>query len=203
MQRPAAAGFPRLAPQNPKSTRRIGFGQGVPPGKRPPRSLWFRRWQSIGARRAPRRNEASATSGVRVMPQHRGKVGRRRAWYAGGAGASEKSQIDCADLFVAECANVLWKKVQRCELLKDEALLAARLFQHDEIELLPVRYLLETATRISIEINHSAYDCVCLALAAGNNCEFVTADQPFARKLHHRRHLIGQRAILLREAVKS
>ncbi len=34
--RPAAAGPPRLAPQNPKSTRRIGFARGVrPPIRRP------------------------------------------------------------------------------------------------------------------------------------------------------------------------
>jgi hypothetical protein len=33
------------------------------------------------------------------------------------------------DEMYAECANILWKKVQRDELLKEEALLAARLLQ--------------------------------------------------------------------------
>jgi hypothetical protein len=61
------------------------------------------------------------------------------------------------ELLVAECANILWKKVQRDELLKQEALLAARLLQGAEIELLPMRSLFETATRMSIEINHPAY----------------------------------------------
>jgi antitoxin FitA len=37
----------------------------------------------------------------------------------------------------AECANILWKKVQQDELLKEEALLAARLVHGAEIELLP------------------------------------------------------------------
>jgi predicted nucleic acid-binding protein len=58
------------------------------------------------------------------------------------------------DLLVPECANVLWKKVQRHELREEEAFLAAQLLQHAEIELLPMRSLLKTATRISIELNH-------------------------------------------------
>jgi predicted nucleic acid-binding protein len=41
------------------------------------------------------------------------------------------------ELLVAECANILWKKVRRGELSKDEAVLAARLLQGAEIELLP------------------------------------------------------------------
>jgi len=40
-------------------------------------------------------------------------------------------------MLVAECANILWKKVQRGELLKEEARLAA--FQGAEIELLRQR----------------------------------------------------------------
>ena len=116
----------------------------------------------------------------------------------------KKGKLIAPDSLVAECANVLWKKVQRSELLEEEAHLAARLLQHAEIELLPMRSLLETATRISIEINHPAYDCMYFALAVGNNCEFVTADEHFARKVHHRRHsALGRRVILLREAVKS
>ena len=46
-----------------------------------------------------------------------------------------------ADLLVAGCANIFWKKVQSRELLKAEALLGARLFQGAEIELLPTRSL--------------------------------------------------------------
>jgi predicted nucleic acid-binding protein len=113
----------------------------------------------------------------------------------------KKGKMIAPDLLVAECANVLWKKVQRHELLKEEAILAARILQHAEIELLPMRSLLETAMRISIEVDHPAYDCVYLALALGNDCEFVTADDHFARKLRRRRHpAIGPKATLLREA---
>ncbi|MGO9685056.1 MAG: type II toxin-antitoxin system VapC family toxin, partial [Beijerinckiaceae bacterium] len=68
----------------------------------------------------------------------------------------QKAKLIAPELLVAECANILWKKVQRNELMHDEALLAARLLQGAEIELLPMRFLLESATQISIEIDHPA-----------------------------------------------
>jgi len=115
----------------------------------------------------------------------------------------QKAKLIAPELLVAECANILWKKVQRGELLKDEALLAARLLQGAEIELLPTRFLLEAATRISIEIDHPAYDCLYLALALERKCQFVTADQRLLRKLHQgRQGTLRDRAISLIEAVK-
>jgi hypothetical protein len=70
------------------------------------------------------------------------------------------------------------KKVQRDELLKEEALLAARLLQGAEIELLPTRSALEAATRLAIDLDHPPYDCLYLdlALAITHHCPFVTAD---------------------------
>jgi predicted nucleic acid-binding protein len=87
------------------------------------------------------------------------------------------------ELIVAECANILWKKVQRGQLSREEALLAARLLQGAEIELKPTRPLLEAATRIAIDLDHPAYDCLYLALAVDNDCQFVTADERLLRKL--------------------
>ena len=115
----------------------------------------------------------------------------------------QRAKLIAPELLVAECANILWKKVQRDELLKEEALLAARLLQRAEIELRPMRSLFETATRISIEINHPAYDCVYLALAGASKCQFVTADHRFLHKLHQGRHrTLRGRAISLIEAVQ-
>ena len=95
----------------------------------------------------------------------------------------QHAKLIAPDLLVPECANILWKKVQRKELARDEALLAARLLQGAEIELLPTRSLLEQAARIAIELDHPAYDCLYLALAMENGCRFVTADERFIRKL--------------------
>jgi len=113
----------------------------------------------------------------------------------------QKAKLIAPDLLVAECANIFWKKVQRGELLKAEALVAARLLQGAEIELLPTRSLFESATRISIEIDHPAYDCLYLALAVEQKCQFATADERFLRKLHQgRQRTLRGRAISLTEA---
>jgi predicted nucleic acid-binding protein len=115
----------------------------------------------------------------------------------------QKAKLIAPELLVAECANILWKKAQRRELSKEEAFLAARLLQAAEIELLPTRYLLEAATRMAIEINHPAYDCVYLTLAIEKKCQFVSADDRFLRKLHQsRQRTLRGRAISLIEAVK-
>ena len=92
---------------------------------------------------------------------------------------------------------------QRGELLKAEALLGARLLQGAEIELLPTRSLLETAMRLSIEINNLAYDCSYLVLAVEKECKFVTPDERFLRKLYKlRQHTLRDRAISLTDAAK-
>lgn len=93
------------------------------------------------------------------------------------------AKLIAPDLLVPECANILWKKVQRKELSKEEALLAARLLQGAEIELVPTRALMEAAARQAIELNHPAYDCIYLALAVENECRFVTADERLVTKI--------------------
>jgi predicted nucleic acid-binding protein len=39
----------------------------------------------------------------------------------------KRARLIAPDLLISECANILWKKVRRRELSKDEAILAARL----------------------------------------------------------------------------
>lgn len=111
------------------------------------------------------------------------------------------AKLIAPDLLAAECANIFWKKVQRAELSGDEALLAARLLQAAGIEFVPSHTLLEAATQIAIDLNHPAYDCLYIALAAARECRFVTADERLLRKLTegHRRELRDQ-VIALREA---
>ena len=104
------------------------------------------------------------------------------------------------ELLVAECANILWKKVQRGELLRDEALFAARLLERVDIEILPTRALLSAAARIAMELGHPAYDCLYLALAIDNDCRFVTADQRFLARLGQGPEIFRGKALSLTEA---
>jgi predicted nucleic acid-binding protein len=116
----------------------------------------------------------------------------------------QRAKLIAPELLVAECANILWKKVQRDELSKEEALLAARLLQGAEIELLPTRSSLEAATRLAIELDHPAYDCLYLALAIERDCLFVTADERFLRKLGQvRQRALRGKAISLAQAARQ
>jgi predicted nucleic acid-binding protein len=114
-----------------------------------------------------------------------------------------KARLIAPDLLVAEYANILWKKVQRAELSSEEALVAARLLQGAEIELIPMLPLLAVTTSLAIALDHPAYDCVYLALAAETDCRLVTADERLLRKLaQSRQPNLRARAISLVEAAK-
>jgi predicted nucleic acid-binding protein len=117
----------------------------------------------------------------------------------------QNARLLAPDLLVAECANILWKKVRRNELSEEHAHLAARLLQGAEIELLPTRSLLETAIRMAIDLDHPAYDCLYIVLAMANDCRFVTADESLLRKLRQggRKSPYRDRAASLTEAVGS
>ncbi len=87
------------------------------------------------------------------------------------------------DLLIPECANILWKKVRRQEISQEEALLAARLLERAEVDLVPMRRLLEPATRLAIVLDHPVYECIYLSLAQSTGCSFVTADTRFCAKV--------------------
>lgn len=91
--------------------------------------------------------------------------------------------LSAPDLLIAECANILWKKVRRGELSREEAMTAARLLQRSDVDLLPMRALMDDALRLAIVVDHPAYDCLYLQLAIANGWPFVTADDSLHRKL--------------------
>ena len=95
----------------------------------------------------------------------------------------ESRSLLSPDLLIAECANILWKKVWRRELTTDEAIIAARTLQQADIDILPTRHLMDAATRLAIDLNHAAYDCIYLALAMEHGCPLVTADDRLRRKM--------------------
>lgn len=95
-----------------------------------------------------------------------------------------RQKLFAPDLLIAECANVLWKKVRRGEMTLAEALLAGRLIRQSDIELHALHPLMERAQRLAAVLDHAAYDCFYLALAELIDGEFVTADRIFFRKAH-------------------
>lgn len=97
--------------------------------------------------------------------------------------ALRQTRLAAPDLMVSECANVLWKKARRGELTSAEAILAARLIARADVQLHPMRALIEPAARLAIALDHPAYDCFYLALAKAIGDKFVTADAAFYRKV--------------------
>ena len=110
-------------------------------------------------------------------------------WVVEESGSAEALEVlECCplsspDLLIAECTNILWKKVKRSELDQDEAIMAARLIQQSDVEILPTRALMENALKLAVELDHAAYDCIYLSLAIENDWSFVTADERLVRKL--------------------
>ena len=87
------------------------------------------------------------------------------------------------DLLIAECGNILWKKVRRNELSEREAAFAAGLLARADIDLVAMRPYLEAAVRIAATLDHPAYDCMYIAVAEAAGLPFVTADASLLYKV--------------------
>lgn len=90
------------------------------------------------------------------------------------------------ELLIPECANILWKKTQRGELMRDEAVLAASLLESSGVAFLSMTGLLKQAASLAIELSHPAYDCTYLAAAIQTGSRFVTADDRLLRVIAQR-----------------
>ena len=100
--------------------------------------------------------------------------------------ALRNQALAAPDLLIAECANILWKKVRRRELSDQKAKFAASLLARADIDLVAMRPDLEAAVGIALALDHPAYDCVYIALAEAEELQFVTADTGLLRKVARR-----------------
>lgn len=85
------------------------------------------------------------------------------------------------ELMIAECANILWKKVKRGELVPGEARMASQLLERAGIEFVSMQGTLVQATELAVSLSHPAYDCIYLGVALKRERRFVTADQRLLR----------------------
>ena len=131
-------------------------------------------------------------------------------WVVEESGSAEALEVlECCplsspDLLIAECTNILWKKVKRSELDQDEAIMAVRLIQQSDVEILPTRALMENGLKLAVELDHAAYDCIYLSLAFENDWSFVTADERLVRKLKQAsQERFNTKVLALTEAANS
>jgi len=84
------------------------------------------------------------------------------------------------DLFLIECANVLWKKVQRGEYAEEAA--KANVADLKALGLLttPTEHLVERALEIACATRITAYDACYVALSEAQGVPLLTADSRLA-----------------------
>lgn len=92
-------------------------------------------------------------------------------------------QLLAPDIFASEIANGLVSAERQRRIRAGEA----AIFLNDVLSAAPVLHnsspLLIRAMEIALSTKKAVYDCLYLALAEAEGCEFVTADYQFARGL--------------------
>ena len=83
-------------------------------------------------------------------------------------------------LWLAEAANVLWRKARTREITAEEANARLSELRKAPVASLSMEPYLERALELAVEIGHPAYDCIYLALALHHRTYVVTADRCFA-----------------------
>jgi predicted nucleic acid-binding protein len=87
------------------------------------------------------------------------------------------------DLFTPEVANALVAAERQARIKKGEAMLLLHDVVRSAPAIRPTFSLLVRAMEIAITARQAVYDCVYVALAEAEGCEFVTADDRLVRSL--------------------
>jgi len=85
-------------------------------------------------------------------------------------------QLAAPDLLYTEAANVLWKKVGRGELQKEEARDVLSALARTPLAITASHALLEAALEIALAHDRTVYDSLYVALAVAHDSVLVTAD---------------------------
>jgi predicted nucleic acid-binding protein len=81
------------------------------------------------------------------------------------------------ELLLAEVSNILWKKVGRGELKREEAEKIAEDLEQADINIHPMASLFRPGLGIALATGRTAYDSIYLALADSLSTRLVTADR--------------------------
>jgi len=95
----------------------------------------------------------------------------------------DEYELAAPEFLLLECGNILWKKVQRGELLIEEARLIRQGLEKQPIDLFSSARLLEAALEIAMDSKRAVYDCAYIALAMLIDSPLVTADRKLVNAL--------------------
>lgn len=84
------------------------------------------------------------------------------------------------ELFWAECANVLWTKARRRQIIAADARAAFAAIDAAPVSVIASRSLALAAQTLAFDLDQTVYDCLYLAAALAERTVLVTADEVFA-----------------------
>ena len=87
------------------------------------------------------------------------------------------------DLLWPEVGNIVWKKVRRGELVREDAEVILTLCHQVPFQIVDSQSLIDSALEIALEFDRSVYDATYLALAVHQDCPMLTADLRLANAL--------------------
>jgi predicted nucleic acid-binding protein len=82
-------------------------------------------------------------------------------------------------LWLAEAANVLWRRARAGEITPEQAGTRLSELQNAPVASVPIEPHLERAFALAMEIGHPVYDCLYLALALRHDTHVISADRRF------------------------
>ena len=95
---------------------------------------------------------------------------------------TRRIQRHAPELLLAECANTIWKKVQRGEIPDAQPYREELANLPDILTLHPDRDFVERATEMAFRLRHPIYDCLYLACAEATASDLITADKRLVDK---------------------
>ena len=93
----------------------------------------------------------------------------------------EDEELVAPDLIFIECANALWAKVRRKQIVRADAMAAFAAIEAAPISSVPGRVHAASAQAIAFELEQTAYDSLYLAVALAERAKLITADEIFGR----------------------
>lgn len=102
-------------------------------------------------------------------------------------------EIHAPELILPEFGNIIWKKLRRNDLTKQEATQILSAFQNQSISFHSHQSVIKSAFTGAQLSGQTVYDWTYLALAVSLSCDFVTADEKFYKALENtkmKKHLL-------------
>ena len=116
-----------------------------------------------------------------VVPEiHSDKADRLRNDYRNAV-----HELLALDIFPAEVAHALTRAERQGRIVQSQAILLWADVMSTAPRFVPTASLLPRAIRISSQARIGVYDCLYVALAEQEQCEFVTADDKLVKNLKH------------------